>query len=98
MSVLQTPEVKARFARNYVGVGIDFGELRADDPRLDVARRHNPKQWRPVLVFLDERGKEVFRLNRGLRSKEQALQVDRYVSERHYLKTDFQTFVDSLDD
>ena len=97
MSVLQTPEVKARYAKNFVGVGVDFGELKPEDARWDIVKRHNPKKWRPVLVFLDAEGKEVYRLNRGLKGSQQALQVDKFVSERHYLKGDFQTFVDLQD-
>ena len=94
MSVLQSPEVKARYGKNFVGVGVDFGELKSDDPRWDIVTRHNPKKWRPVLVFLNAEGKEVYRLNRGLKGSKQALQIDKFVSERHYLKNDFQTFVD----
>lgn len=97
MSVLQTPDVKARYAKSFVGVGIDFGELSPVDSRHEVVKRHNPKKWRPVLVFLDAQGKEVYRLNRGLKSSKQALLIERFVSERHYLKTDFQTFVDMQD-
>ena len=94
MSVLQTPEVKARFSRNYVAVEVDFGEIEAGDVRHETIKRLNAKKWRPVLVFLDSQNKEVFRLTRGFKGKAQALLVDRFVSERHYLKSDFQTFVD----
>jgi hypothetical protein len=91
--VLQKPDVKARYARNYVTAHLDFGELTDKDPRLGMVERHNAKKWRPVLVFLDGSGKEVVRLNRGLKSAEDALLLDRFVSERHYLKEDFATFV-----
>ena len=97
MSVLQTPEVKARYAKNYIGVGVDFGELKPDDPRFEIVKRHNPKKWRPVLVFLDAQGKEVYRVTRGLKGSQQALQIDKFVSERHYLKQDFQSFIDDQD-
>jgi hypothetical protein len=98
VSVLQTPEVKARLAKNYIGVGIDFGELKDKDPRHDVVKRYNPKQWRPVLVFLDAQGKEVHRQLRGLKGSKQALQLDEFISKRHYLTTDFQAFVYDQDD
>lgn len=98
MSVLQTPEVKARFAKNYIGVESDFGELKSDDPRWETVKRHNPKKWRPVMVFLDAQGKEVFRHVRGLKNAKQALLFDKFVSERHYLKTDLQTFLDEQDE
>ena len=99
MSVLQNPEVRTRYGRNYVAAEVDFGELKADDhARQETVKRLNAKKWRPVLVFLDSQGKEVYRLNRGLKGKEQALLIDKYVSERHYLKHDFQTFVDLQDD
>lgn len=98
MSVLQTPEVKAQYAKNYLAVEVDFGEIKAGDPRHETVKRHNAKLWRPVMVFLDSQGKEVYRLNRGLKSKSQALLIDKFVSERHYLKSDFQTFVDLQDD
>jgi len=92
--VLSEPEVRERFFRHYVGAHADFGELQLDDhdPRHSMIARHNPRKLRPVLVFLDAQGKEVARHQGGLKSKDEALLLDRFVSERHYLKTDFKTF------
>ncbi|MDO8787388.1 MAG: hypothetical protein Q7J42_04885 [Sulfuritalea sp.] len=94
MSVLRRPEVSAKFIRNYVGAHADFGELELDDrdPRHAMVQRHNPRKLRPVLVFLDGQGKEVARLSGGLKSTADALLLDRFVSEKHYLKTDFSGF------
>ncbi len=94
MSVLQKPEVKAKYIKHYVGAHADFGELELDDndPRHAMVKRHNPRKWRPVLVFLDSEGKEVARLTSGLKSAEDALLLDRFVSEKHYRKSDFSTF------
>jgi hypothetical protein len=94
VSVLSIPEVSAKYFQHYVGAHADFGELQLDDddPRHAMVQRFNPRKLRPVLVFLDGQGKEVARLIGGLKSKEDALLLDRYVSERHYLKTDFRTF------
>ncbi len=94
MSVLRIPEVSARFIKNYVGAHADFSDLQLDDddPRHAMVKRYNPRKWRPVLVFLDSEGKEVARLTGGLKSKEDALLLDRFVAERHYLKTDFKIF------
>ena len=46
----------------------------------------------PVLVFLDAQGKEVARHSGGLKSTEEALLLDRYVSEKHYRGTSFPAF------
>lgn len=94
MSVLQKSEVKAKYIKHYVGAHADFGELELDDkdPGHDMVKRHNPRKWRPVLVFLDSQGKEVARLTSGLKSAEEALLLDRFVSEKHYRKSDFSTF------
>lgn len=94
MSVLRKPEVSAKFIKNYVGAHADFGELDLDDndPRHAMVRRHNPRKLRPVLVFLDAQGKEVARLSGGLKSAEDALLLDRFVSEKHYRKTGFSSF------
>lgn len=94
MSVLQKPEVKAKYIKHYVGAHADFGELELDDqdPRHDMIKRHNPRKWRPVLVFLDHQGKEVARLTSGLKSVEEALLLDRFVSEQHYRTGDFAAF------
>ena len=54
-----------------------------------MVKRHNPRKWRPVLVFLDGQGKEVARFTAGLKSAEEALLLDRFVSEKHYQKGDF---------
>ena len=94
MSVLRIPEVSAKFIKNYVGAHADFGDLQLDDddPRHAMVKRYNPRKLRPVLVFLDSQGKEVARLTGSLKSKEDALLLNRFVSERHYLKTSFQNF------
>jgi hypothetical protein len=92
--VLRKPEVTAKFSKNYIGAHADFGELEMDDddPRHAMVKRHNPSKLRPVLVFLDGQGKEVARLRGGLKSPEDALLLDRFVSEKHYRKSDFSTF------
>lgn len=94
MSVLKDPVVSARYLRNYVGAHADFGELDLDDkdPRHAMVQRHNPRKLRPVLVFLDARGKEVARLTGGLKRKKDALLLDHFVSERHYRTTSFSSF------
>lgn len=94
MRVLSEPEVSAKYSRHYIGAHADFGELQLDDedPRHAMVKRFNPRKLRPVLVFLDGQGKEVARLTGGLKTKQDALLLDRYVSERHYLKMDFRTF------
>lgn len=94
MRVLSSPSVSPIYAKNYVGAHADFGELQRapNDPRHAMVERLNPRKYRPVLVFLDVQGKEVMRLNGGLRSEKDALLLDRYVSGRHYLTMDFDTF------
>ena len=94
MSVLKKPEVSARYSKHYLAAHADFGELDLEDndPRHAMVQRYNPRKLRPVLVFLDGSGKEVARLSGGLRSAEDALLLDRFVSERHYLKSDFRAF------
>jgi hypothetical protein len=92
--VLSEPEVSAKYSKHYIGAHADFGELQLDDndPRHAMVKRFNPRKLRPVLVFLDGQGKEVARQVGGLKSKQDALLLNRFVSERHYLKTDFMTF------
>lgn len=94
MSVLQTPEVSAVYHKQFVGVHADFTELDLDyhDPRHATIARHNPRELRPVLVFLDASGKEVARQTGKLKSVKDALLLARFVSERHYLKSDFAAF------
>lgn len=94
MSVLSKPEVSAKFIKHYVGAHADFGELEMDDddPRHAMVKRHNPRKLRPVLVFLDGQGKEVARLTGGLKTVEDALLLDRFVTEKHYRKSDFSAF------
>ena len=94
MSVLQKPEVKTKYIKHYVGAHADFGDLELDDddPRHAMVKRHNPKKWRPVLVFLDASGKEVARLTAGLKSVEEGVLLDRFVSEKPYQKGDFAAF------
>jgi thioredoxin-related protein len=58
-----------------------------------MVTRYNSRKLRPVLVFLDGSGKEVARLTGGLKTVEDALLLDRYVAEKHYLKGgDFSAF------
>lgn len=95
MGVLKKPEVTAQFSKHYLAAHADFGELDLDDkdPLHEMVKRHNPRKLRPVLVFLDGTGKEVARLTGGLKSAEDALLLDRYVAEKHYLKGgDFAAF------
>jgi len=91
--VLKKPEVTARYSSHFLGAHADFGELELDDkdPLHEMVKRHNPRKLRPVIVFLDANGKEVAR-HRGRLDVDSALLLDRYVSERHYLKSDFATF------
>lgn len=94
MSVLQQPEVKAKYIKHYIGAHADFGELDLDedDTRHAMVQRHNPRKLRPMLVFLDGRGKEVARFTGRLSSAEEALLLDRFVSEKHYRKSSFADF------
>ncbi len=95
MSVLKKPEVTAKYSRHFLGAHADFGELELDDkdPLHAMVKRHNPRKLRPVLVFLDGTGKEVARLTGGLKTIDDALLLDRYVAEKHYLKGgDFSAF------
>jgi len=93
--VLKKPEVTAKYSRHFLGAHADFGELELDDkdPLHAMVKRHNPRKLRPVLVFLDGTGKEVARLTGGLKTIDDALLLDRYVAEKHYLKGgDFSAF------
>lgn len=94
MSVLQQPEVRAVWSQHFIGVHADLGELQLDDadPRHAMLARHNPKKWIPLLIFLDPSGKEVARHVGKLRDKQDALLLARYVSEKHYLKTEWKIF------
>lgn len=92
MRVLSSPEVSKVFAKNYVSAHVDFGEIKVTDPAQDMVERHNKSRLRPVLVFLDAQGKEVARHSGGLKSTEEALLLDRYVSEKHYRGTSFPAF------
>ena len=95
MSVLKKPEVTAKYSKHFLGAHADFGELELDDkdPLHAMVKRHNPRKLRPVLVFLDGAGKEVARLTGGLKTVDNALLLDRYVAEKHYLKGgDFSAF------
>ena len=94
MSVLKKPEVAANYSKHYVGSHADFTELDLDDrdPRHEMVKRYNPQKLRPVIVFLDSTGKEVAR-SRGKLEAADALLLDRYVSEKLYLKGgDFASF------
>lgn len=94
MSVLRTPEVAAQYKKHFVGAEADFGELQLDDddPGHGMVKRHNPRKYRPVLVFLDSAGKEVARHVGKLNDAADALKLQRFVAEKHYLKTDWKTF------
>lgn len=94
MSVLNKPEVAAKYGKHFVGSHADFGELELDDndPRHAMIQRFNPRKLRPVLVFLDAGGKEVAR-HTGKLEADDALLLDRYVAEKLYLKGgDFAAF------
>ena len=94
MSVLQKPEVRAKYHSHFIAAHADFSELELDDndPRHAMVKRHNPRKLRPVLVFLNPEGKEVARINGGLKSVEDGLLLDRFVNEKQYLQWDFKTF------
>lgn len=92
MSVLSLPEVRLKYAKNYVSVHVDLEETTELDERYAIVKRYNSSELRPVLVFLDAQGKEVARVKGGLKKKEEALLLDRFVSARHYLKGDFNSF------
>ena len=94
MSVLKKPEVTARYSKHYLAAHADFGDLDLDpnESLQAMIMRHNPRKLRPVMVFLDGSGKEVARVTGGLKSADDALLLDRFVSEKHYLRTDFPTF------
>ena len=94
MGVLRNPEVMAKYMKHYVGVHADFSELQLDedDPRHATIQRFNPRKLRPVLVFLDATGKEVARHVGRVNSKEDALLLDRFISAKLYLETDYKTF------
>lgn len=94
MSVLRSPEVAAPYKKHFVGAATDFGELQLDDddPGHAMVKRHNPRKFRPVLIFLDSAGKEVARQVGKLNDAADALKLQRFVAEKHYLKTDWKTF------
>jgi hypothetical protein len=94
VSVLQQPAVRAQYFRHFIGAHADFSELELDDqdPRHAMVERHDRRKLRPLILFLDAQGKEVARHTGKLASAEDALLLDRFVNERHYLKTDFATF------
>lgn len=82
------------YSQHFLGAHADFTELDLDtrDPRHSMVARHNPQKLRPVIVFLDASGKEVAR-HRGKLEVPDALLLDRYVAEKHYLKGgDFAAF------
>jgi hypothetical protein len=92
VSVLREPAVSAKFIKNYVGAHVDLGEYVKGTPQDAMVQRHNSREYRPLIVFLDASGKEVARFNGMLKSKEDALLLDRFVSGKHYLKGDFKSF------
>jgi len=94
VSVLQQAAVRAEYIKRFVGVHSDFSELELDDrdPRHATIERYDPRKLRPVIVFLDAQGKEVARHTGKLASAEDALLLARFVSEKHYLRTDFAAF------
>ncbi len=96
MSVLSKPEVASQYQKLFVGVHSDFSELELtpNDPRHATIQRFNNKQLRPVMVFLDAQGKEVFRHRGKVNTPDDALLIARYVNERHYAKgVEFKAFV-----
>jgi hypothetical protein len=93
--VLKKPEVTAQFrSTTWLPMPISATwSWTTMDPLHEMVTRHNPRKLRPVLVFLDGSGKEVARLTGGLKTTEDALLLDRYVAEKHYLKGgDFAAF------
>lgn len=94
MRVLSSPEVSAKYQRSFIGAHADFAELELDDgdPGHGMVKRHNPRKLRPVLVFLDSSGKEVARHTGKLKDAADALLLQRYVAEKHYLKTEWRVF------
>jgi len=94
VSVLQTPEVAAAYKKAFLGAHADFGELELDDdaPGHGMVKRHNPRKFRPVLVFLDGSGKEVARHVGKLKDKNDALRLHKYVTEKHYLSMEWKIF------
>ena len=94
MRVLSEPEVTAKYKQSFIGAHADFGELQLDDdaPGHAMVQRHNPRKFRPVLVFLDSGGKEVARQVGSLKDKDDALRLHRFVTEKRYLKSDWKTF------
>ena len=94
MSVLRTPNVAASYKKHFIGAETDFGELELDDhdPGHGMVKRHNDRKLRPVLVFLDRQGKEVARHTGKLNDPKDALRLQRFVAEKHYLKMDWQKF------
>lgn len=94
MRVLSSPEVASRYKQSFIGAHADFGELQLDDdaPGHGMVKRHNPRKFRPVLVFLDSHGKEVARHVGKLKDAADALRLQRYVAEKHYLEMSWQAF------
>jgi len=75
-------------------VHADFSELQLDDddPRHATVQRFNPRKWRPVIVFLNSAGEEVARHVGRVNSKKEALLLDRFITEKHYQKMEFQDY------
>lgn len=94
MSVLRTPEVAAKFNNQFIIAETDFGELQLDDddPGHAMVKRLNPRKFRPVIVVLDSTGKEVARNVGMLKNTEEGLLFLRFITERHYLKTEWKVF------
>lgn len=92
MSVLSIPEVSRFYAKNFVTVHVDFSELPGNDPRHETIENHNASRLHPVFVILDASGKQVARIVGGLRSKEDAFLLDRFIAGKHYRTSDFKTF------
>jgi hypothetical protein len=86
------PEVSQQYVKHYVSVHVDLGELAENDARQAIVKRHNSRAIHPVLVFLDAQGKEVARIKGGLKSKDDALLLDRFVSGKHYNTEDYSRF------
>jgi hypothetical protein len=92
VSVLSLPEVSQVFAKSFVSVHVDQGELAENDPREAIVKRHNSSHIHPVMVFLDSQGKEVARIKGGLKGKDDALLLNRFISGKYYLKSDYGDF------
>ena len=79
-AILNSERVREKWRPNYVVVNIDlFAPTREEREVIDQVR----VSWAPVLVFLDATGKRVA-YARQMRSERDALEMNDFVSKRHY--------------